>query len=206
MEATARTVALDLPAPDISALEQELDILRRELSLLKTANKELERLVIRDTLTPLYNRRHFMNCLRDRLDRLERHEGKCALVFIDVNSMKRINDRFGHGAGDAALVHMARLLANGLRSTDVAARMGGDEFALLLDDLDPEAVEETTRRLQRMIAESACLHEGVLLPLSISVGWTALEQGDTEFSALTRADMAMYAAKRPGSTFAEAAE
>ena len=206
MEATARMVVSDLPVTDTTALEQELNALRRELTLLRTANKELERLVIRDTLTPLHNRRHFMNCLHDRLGRLERYEAQTALVFIDVNSMKQINDCYGHSAGDAALIHIARLLASAVRATDVAARGGGDEFALLLDGLDDAAMQEKADQIELLVAESECRFEGTLLPLSISVGWTCLRAGDSEFSALARADMAMYAAKRPGDSVVQAAE
>lgn len=163
---------------------------------MRLANEELERLVVRDTLTPLYNRRHFITCLTERLRRLERYGTAAALVFIDVNGMKAINDTYGHSAGDFALTHVARLLTAAIRSTDVAARVGGDEFALLLDGLDEEAARDKAASLRALISGTECLFGEDVLPLSASFGCTALRTGDSDFAAIARADMAMYAAKR----------
>jgi len=170
--------------------------LRQEVRLLRLANEELERLVVRDTLTPLYNRRHFINSLAERLHRLERYGTGSALVFIDVDGMKRINDNFGHGAGDHALNHIARLLMASIRATDIAARVGGDEFALLLDGLSEDGANDKARQLATLIAGADCLFDGMPLPLAASFGCTALRPGDSDFAAIARADMAMYAAKR----------
>lgn len=186
----------DIGGDDVSALEQEVAALRQELRLLQLANEELERLVVRDTLTPLYNRRHFINCLAERLSRLDRYGIQSALVFVDVNAMKHINDSYGHSAGDFALLHIARLLAGSVRATDVAARVGGDEFALLLDGLNEDGASDKAAQLAALIANSECRFEDKRLPLSASFGCTALRPGDSDFAAIARADMAMYAAKR----------
>jgi diguanylate cyclase (GGDEF)-like protein len=179
-----------------SALEQEVAALRKELQLLRVANEELEQLVVRDTLTPLYNRRHFITCLTERLGRLDRYGTQAALVFIDVNGMKAINDTYGHSAGDHALNHVARLLIESTRLTDIAARVGGDEFALLLDGLDEPSAYEKASVLSTLIVETECRFGDAVLPLSASFGCTALRNGDSDFAAIARADMAMYAAKR----------
>lgn len=181
---------------DVPALEQEVIALRNELRLLQLANEELERLVVRDTLTPLFNRRHFIACLAERLGRLERYGTQSALVFVDVNGMKLINDTYGHSAGDFALLHVARLLAGSVRSTDIAARVGGDEFALLLDGVDEGGALDKAASLASAIAENECRFGDHSLPLSASFGCTALRPGDSDFAAIARADMAMYAAKR----------
>jgi diguanylate cyclase (GGDEF)-like protein len=194
--ATTRDVPRDPDVGDGSALEQEVVALRRELRLMQLANEELERLVVRDTLTPLFNRRHFITCLAERLSRLERYGTQSALVFIDVNGMKRINDTYGHSAGDLALLHIARLLASSVRATDIAARVGGDEFALLLDGVTEEAANEKAAHLAEMIAQTECRFGEEHLPLSAAFGCTALHEGDNDFAAIARADMAMYAAKR----------
>jgi diguanylate cyclase (GGDEF)-like protein len=199
-QATTRDVAREEQARDVSALEQEVVALRKELRLLKLANEELERLVVRDTLTPLFNRRHFIACLTDRLSRLERYGTRAALVFIDIDGMKAINDRFGHGAGDCALNHISRLLIGAIRSTDIAARVGGDEFALLLDGLDEQAANDKATHLSALIATSECRFGDHVLPLSASFGCTGLRSGDSDFAAIARADMAMYAAKRIAET------
>ncbi len=195
-QATARDVMRDDIVGDVSALEDEVLALRKELRLLQLANEELERLVVRDTLTPLFNRRHFIGCLTERLNRLERYGTQAALLFVDVNGMKRINDRFGHAAGDFALLHIARLLGGAVRSTDVAARIGGDEFALILDGVTEESATDKADHLARQIASSECRFGRDLLPISASFGCTALRPGDSDFAAIARADMAMYAAKR----------
>jgi len=194
--ASARDISRDVDSGNISILEQEVIALRKEVRLLQLANEELERLVVRDTLTPLYNRRHFINSLTERLNRLERYGTGSALVFIDVDGMKRINDNFGHGAGDHALNHIARLLLGSIRSTDIAARVGGDEFALLLDGVGEEAANDKAGQLALLITGTRCHFEGAALPLAASFGCTDLRPGDSDFAAIARADMAMYAAKR----------
>ncbi|HZV19566.1 MAG TPA: GGDEF domain-containing protein [Sphingobium sp.] len=194
--ATTRDVVRAEFGTDVSAIEEEVIVLRKEVRLLRLANAELERLVIRDTLTPLYNRRHFMNCLTERLNRLERYGTPCALLFVDLDGLKQINDTFGHAAGDYALLHMARLLINAIRSTDIAARVGGDEFALLLDGLSESAATEKAGQLSTLIGETECRFGANVLPLSASFGCTALRADDTDFAAIARADLAMYAAKR----------
>lgn len=195
-QATTRGVERDRKSGDVPDLEQEVDALRKELRLLRLANEELERLVVRDTLTPLYNRRHFITCLTERLGRLERYGTTAALVFMDVDGMKVINDTFGHSAGDFALNHVAQLLLGAIRSTDIAARVGGDEFALLLDGLDESAATAKAEHLGALIGKSDCVFGNVVLPISASFGCTALRNGDSDFAAIARADMAMYAAKR----------
>ena len=126
----------------------------------------------------------------------DRYGTACALLFIDVDGMKAINDSFGHGAGDVALNHIAQLLINATRSTDIAARVGGDEFALLLDGLDEQAARDKATHLGSIIGSTACHFDGKRLPLTASFGCTALRPGDSDFAAIARADMAMYAAKR----------
>jgi len=187
----------DVVVNDVSILEQEIFALRQEVRTLRLANEELERLVVRDTLTPLFNRRYFIDSLSDRLSRLERYGTQSALLFIDVNAMKRINDSFGHSAGDFALNHIARLIASTVRSSDVAARVGGDEFALLLDGLDERAATDKAQSLARLIASTDCRFGNDRLPLSVAVGCTTLRPGDSDFIAIARADMAMYASKPP---------
>lgn len=194
--ATTQHAVLEIDHEHVSSLEYELQALRQQLHLLQLANSELESLVVRDTLTPLYNRRHFVNALEERLSRLERYGAPCVLVFMDVDAMKQINDTYGHTAGDTALVHIARLIGSSIRSNEVAARVGGDEFALLLDGLDEDDAAVKTTQLATLITETVCYFGENRLPLSASFGWTALRAGDTDFAALARADMAMYNSKR----------
>lgn len=181
---------------DIGESQSEIAALRREIAMLRMANAELERVVVRDTLTPLFNRRHFISTINDRISRIGRYGGQSVIMFIDVDDMKGINDKHGHAAGDFALLHIAGIIAGAVRSTDVAARLGGDEFALILDEIDQAQAEQKMLALDTMVRESPCLFGTDELRISASFGCTPIVAGDTESSILSRADEAMYANKR----------
>lgn len=198
-----RVVALPGAEPrvrdDLSLVEElrsEITSLRRELRLLRMANAELERIAVRDPLTPLYNRRFFLTALTERLARAKRYDAKAAVLFIDINKMKFINDQFGHGAGDFALVHAAQLVRTSIRSTDVAARIGGDEFAVILEEVDEEQALAKAVQLEEVIAATSCIYGDDVLPVSASIGLTMLRPEDSEDSLIERADANMYARKR----------
>ena len=181
---------------DAVDIERELAALRKEVAMLQLINAELERVVVRDTLTPLYNRRYYISALNERISRASRYDARAVAIIIDVDHMKRINDAHGHPAGDFALIHLADLLSGAIRSSDVAARIGGDEFALILDEMtDRQAVAKITS-LQKLVADTSCLFGGTHLPVSASFGWTAIRPGDSDVTIMGRADEAMYAQKR----------
>lgn len=180
----------------VEELRSEIAGLRRELRLLRMANAELERIAVRDPLTPLYNRRFFLTALTERLARAKRYDAKAAVLFIDINKMKFINDQFGHGAGDFALVHAAQLVRTSIRSTDVAARIGGDEFAVILEEVDEERALAKAVQLEEVIAATPCTYGDDVLPVSASIGFTMLQPDDSEDSLIERADANMYARKR----------
>lgn len=177
-------------------LEREISALRREVAMLRLANAELERVVVRDTLTPLYNRRYFITCLNDRISRASRYETRSVVMFIDVDNMKGINDSFGHGAGDFVLMHMAQLLASAVRNTDVAARIGGDEFALILDEMEEEQAGAKMAALDRLVREAPCRFGDASLSVSASFGFTPVQPQDSDLLLIARADAAMYEIKR----------
>lgn len=183
-------------ADRIRDLEGQIAVLRRELLSLRIANSELERVVERDTLTPLYNRRYFINAINDRLKRLERYGTRSILVFVDVDGLKTINDTHGHGAGDYALIHIAALLAANLRTTDIVARIGGDEFALVLEELTKVEAQAKVEALRDVIANAPCEFSGASLILGASFGMAVMMQSDTDESLIARADADMYANKR----------
>lgn len=186
----------DGQAPAVDELRNEIFALRRELRLLRIANSELERVAVRDTLTPLFNRRYFLTVLQEQLARTRRYYSQTALLFIDVNRMKYINDRFGHSAGDHALVHVARIVEGHIRSTDIAARIGGDEFAMLLEAVDEQAAIAKAEQLATMLQSTPCTFGTAILPVSASIGVTMLRVTDTPESLMDRADADMYARKR----------
>ena len=177
-------------------LERELAELRKEVMILRLANAELERVAVRDTLTPLYNRRYFISALNDRINRAGRYDAKAVAIIVDVDLMKRINDAHGHPAGDFALIHIAKLLSQTIRSTDVAARIGGDEFALILDGMDADRAAAKIASLQWLIGQTRCMFGDVELPISASFGHSAILADDSDAAIIARADQAMYRQKR----------
>lgn len=170
--------------------------MRRELMSLRLANSELERVVERDTLTPLYNRRYFINALNDHRKRLGRYGTRSILVFVDVDGLKRINDTHGHNAGDYALIHIAGLLTANVRTTDIVARIGGDEFALILEELTKHEALAKIAQLQQAILQAPCEYGDVLLVLGASFGMAVMLESDTDEALIARADADMYANKR----------
>lgn len=180
----------------INELKAELASLRREIRLLRIANVELERVAICDTLTPLFNRRHFLTALYERINRAKRYDAASAVLFIDINRMKLINDEYGHSAGDFALVHAAQLVRAHIRDTDVAARLGGDEFAIILEEVDEAQAQAKAEQIDHVLRTTQCLYGKTELPMSASIGWTMVRPHDTVDALIERADANMYTRKR----------
>ncbi len=177
---------------DTEALMEEIARLRGQVARLELRCEELDRDAHYDVLVPVANRRGLVRQLEMLIARRDRHNVPAALLFVDVDGLKNLNDSFGHSAGDAALIYLAELMVSAVRQTDLVARLGGDEFAILLDHADEAAAMETANRLVNAIADCDFIHHGRPLPLSVAVGITAIEQGDTAETVLDRADQEMY--------------
>ena len=149
-----------------------------------------------DPLTRLYNRRAFNHRLRVEVARARRYAKPFALVVLDMDGFKRINDVHGHMAGDAALTRVAELLAHELRMPDAAFRIGGDEFALVLPEVDAGSAAAAVRRIAAHV-ERACAAEGHAVTASFGVAMFGAGTHDAE-ALLRTADAAMYEAKRSG--------
>ena len=173
----------------------ENELLAAALAEMRARVDELERLVDSDTLTPLPNRRRFLRELDRVLQHGKRYKTPAFVMFVDLDGLKAINDAHGHFSGDAALIHVAEILAANLRSTDVVARIGGDEFGLLLEHLDGAAAREKAARLAAAVAASPLDIGGTEIALSLSIGFTEVRPDDDCESVLSRADAAMYAIK-----------
>ena len=186
-------VALERSKP--AELLEEIVRLRGQIARLEAEVGELDRLAHRDALVPLFNRRGMMRELELIIGRHERHGYPGAMLFVDLDGLKILNDRFGHAAGDAALIHVAEQLRAGVRGTDCVARLGGDEFCVLLDHADEAAAIETARRLVNSISGDEFLFEGQPVPLSVAIGLTPIQSGDCASTILARADQAMYRVK-----------
>jgi len=180
---------------DPAELLDEIARLRAEVKRLESRVEELDRLAHRDALVPLANRRGMLRELEKMIARCERHEISSAMLFVDLNDLKILNDKFGHIGGDAALVMVAEKLLEGTRATDCVARLGGDEFCILLDHADEASAVDTANRLIEAIAAADFLFEGAPIPLSVAIGVSIIQEGDTPATILARADKAMYRVK-----------
>lgn len=176
-------------------LLEEITRLRADVARLEAKVAELDMLAHRDPLVPLANRRGMLRELEIMIARHERHGIPAAMLFVDLNDLKILNDEFGHMGGDAALVHVAEKLLAGTRANDFVARLGGDEFCVLLDHADEKSALETAQRLVDSIACEDFMFEGAPLPMSVAIGMTLIEKGDTPATILARADKAMYRVK-----------
>lgn len=173
-----------------------LPALERENNQLKARIAELERLVACDTLTPLFNRRHFMEELDRWCWRTHRYGGEYGLLFIDVDNLKTVNDTLGHQVGDMLLMAIAKGLLGAVRRSDLVARIGGDEFAILLDNIPEAELAGKAERIAKVIGKLSIDHAGATLKPSISAGFTPIEPGIKPSELLLRADRSMYAAKQ----------
>lgn len=171
-----------------------------DISDRKALESELEELATRDPLTGLFNRRELSRVLEEELERARRYQRPMALLWIDFDHFKDINDTYGHAAGDEVLRSVSRLLETSVRSVDAIGRFGGEEFVIVLPEMDLEEARDTAERLRRKVADSAQpLGDGQTVPLTISVGVAVYPDHGATLSALcAAADKAMYLAKDRG--------
>lgn len=163
------------------------------------ARRALQQQAWRDELTGLDNRRRFAELARREIERSRRSRQPLVVALLDIDDFKRVNDMHGHGAGDALLVSVARAAEGALRSTDLAARWGGEEFAMLLLDTSAEAALPVLERVRSAVRAMPPIGSGASARhVTVSVG-VATGQADECFEALIdRADRAMYLARQRG--------
>jgi diguanylate cyclase (GGDEF)-like protein len=152
-----------------------------------------------DHLTGVANRRAFVEAAELELNRNRRAPRPTALVLVDADHFKRINDRHGHAGGDAVLRHLGQLLSATFRQVDVVARVGGEEFAVLLPSSDLDAAVAVAERLRALVASRPVAYDGAHIACTISAG-VAVCDGDAPGldGLMKRADQALYAAKAAG--------
>jgi diguanylate cyclase (GGDEF)-like protein len=177
-------------------LAAERDRLRDELEKARGRIAALERLADEDSLTPVANRRAFVRQLTRMIAFSQRYGVPASVVYFDVNNMKQINDAYGHPAGDAALRHIATVLRDNIRSSDVVGRLGGDEFGVILAQTDETQAHSKAAALAEAIAETPLPWDDVSLPVSAAYGVHAFSQTDNAQRAIEAADRAMYEQKR----------
>jgi diguanylate cyclase (GGDEF)-like protein len=159
---------------------------------------ELERLATTDGLSGLLNRRHFNGLAEDEWLRCRRYERSLAVLMVDIDYFKSINDQHGHAAGDLVIINIANLMKRVIRGSDQVARIGGDEFAVLMPETESVAAMNVAERLcSEANSEIVVLGKGIEIRYSVSVGVAVLDPSDQDFNELSqRADSALYRAKR----------
>ncbi len=177
------------------SLMGEVDQLRKETEALRAKIRDLESLADHDVFLPVLNRRAFLREVSKALALAERHDAPSALLYMDLNGFKKINDTHGHAAGDTALRQVAELIAAHVRETDAVGRLGGDEFGVVLTLTPAAAAERKAEELAETIASTPILHEGVELRLGAAWGVRALDASVDVETAMAEADAAMYARK-----------
>ncbi len=164
----------------------------------RKAIDRLERMALLDPLTGLGNRRHADMHLRDRLDELGRYGWPFGLLFLDIDHFKRVNDSYGHDAGDKVLKVVARTASGTIRSSDMLSRWGGDEFTVNIGNVDEGDLGLAAEKLRRLVEQSFISIENSSLRITVSIGGTLATTEDTVQSLVDRADRLMYHSKEGG--------
>ena len=179
-------------------------MLRRELSrsniALMAQQRELAFLADHDALTGLYNRREFMRMAHMELARVARAPCDTQLIMVDLDFFKKVNDQHGHPVGDAVLKQVAAVLRGGIRTTDTVARLGGEEFIVLLPDTSREGALGVAEKLRQLLRAQPLVIDGLAVPVTASFGVSGLvrNQHGTVDSVYAAADRALYVAKQLG--------
>jgi diguanylate cyclase (GGDEF)-like protein len=178
-----------------TALMAEVAQLRRQLDDAYSRISYLEKLADEDPLMPVVNRRAFVRELTRMMAFSQRYGVASSIIYFDVNSMKQVNDTFGHAAGDAVLLAVAKVLLDNVRATDVVGRLGGDEMGVLLVQTDRAVAENKAIELAGIIEAQEVVWEGRAIPVSVAYGVHAFSQGEDVHALIDAADRAMYSAK-----------
>ena len=186
---------LDDEFPSVTSLLAENERLKRELAVARARVGELEARADIDPLLDILNRRGFERELKRALAHVKRYGTQAALMFVDLDGFKAINDRYGHGAGDALLKAVARELIGHVRASDVVARIGGDEFGVLLWRVEERQAAAKARELEGLIAGIAITHGRARVDVGASIGVAPLVEDQRPTDVIDAADRAMYARK-----------
>jgi diguanylate cyclase (GGDEF)-like protein len=162
------------------------------LAKVESLTAEVYKLAALDQLTGLYNRRSGEQRLAEEMSRAVRHSRPLTLLLIDLDNLKQINDKFGHAAGDLLLKQFSERLQRAIRGSDLAVRLGGDEFMVLLPECRADEVGHVLARLEGLQVG----YEHATIDCRFSRGWTDFRQGETAPELLRRADAALYENKR----------
>ncbi len=200
-------IVRDLTSVELQKLLPQIDLTiplsRSSLETLRSLKemtgrlRRLEELAVQDTLTGLYNFRHFRQRLSVELERVRRTENPCSLIMIDLDRFKPVNDEYGHQTGDELLRQVADIIQASIRTVDVPIRYGGDEFAVILPDTDTRAAERIARRIRENVEKDPRTAQYGVTG-SFGLATHRYFDDESEEALVERADQAMYRAKSEG--------
>ncbi|WP_455210477.1 diguanylate cyclase [Kaarinaea lacus] len=168
-------------------------------SELQLANAKLQSLSRTDRLTQLYNRGYWEDCLIKEFARHRRTQEPCSLIMFDIDHFKKVNDTYGHQAGDEVIRTTAQAVRDKVRTTDIAGRYGGEEFGIILIDTKSEGALLLAQRLRQHIESILVQHDGMDIRYTVSLGISEIDEEVRDYKQwLERADQALYAAKESG--------
>ncbi len=191
---------------EMIASRKEVQEAEARVQELETKLQEMSELVREDALTGSLNRRGLDDVYEREAARAERRNSPLCVALIDLDDFKRLNDTHGHAAGDEALIHLVRVMKDTLRSMDVIARFGGEEFLIVLPDTPLAEAEQTMTRVLRELTKQIFLYRHERLLITFSAGVALRAPGEDQASLIQRADAALYQAKKAGKNRVVAAE
>jgi diguanylate cyclase (GGDEF)-like protein len=161
-------------------------------------HEEIYRMTIVDGLTQIHNKRYLFESLEREIIRSRRHDRPLSLLMFDIDFFKRINDHFGHLAGDYVLRELAEVVQNRIRRDEVFARYGGEEFVIVLPETTMDGASALAENIREKVAEHPFVFQGEKIPVTISIGCALVRENDTATELIQRADEKLYEAKRGG--------
>lgn len=180
----------------IMTLMAEVENMRKELEFAHRKISELEKLADQDSLISISNRRAFVREMTRMISYSERYGINSSLIYLDLNDLKKINDTFGHAAGDAALLHLADVIVKNLRDSDIIGRLGGDEFGIILPKANEKMARAKAEHLIGKVEKNPLMWKGKKLNLNVAYGIYPLQLGESADQALDNADKNMYLHKQ----------
>ena len=180
------------------AVHREVEEAEERIRMLEAELQHMSELVREDQLTGTLNRRGLDDVFERESARADRRNTPMCVALLDLDNFKKLNDTYGHLAGDNALRHLVRIVKDTLRSMDVIARFGGEEFVILLPETTVEAASQTMTRLQRELTKHFFLHDNEKVLITFSAGVALRNPNEDQASLVKRADKAMYQAKQTG--------
>lgn len=179
----------------VRAGEQAHADVQKYAAALEKTNQELNVLSVTDKLTQVYNRAKLDSVLHHEVIRAKRYQPCLSLIMLDIDHFKKVNDVFGHAVGDSVLVHVANLLQDSIRETDTIGRWGGEEFMIILPQIQHEQALAVAEKIRQAISSA---HFAIAGQVTASLGVTSLSEDDSEQQFIARADAALYRAKDTG--------